>query len=73
MQLQVLTKLNPKMPILEALYIRQCTDVLTGLLAEHDEPRKSPVFDPYCQFQTQNMVYHLLRSTFRGGATKPGS
>lgn len=30
----VQTKLTPKMRILDALYIRQCTDILEGLLLE---------------------------------------
>lgn len=35
----VQSKLKPKMMIREALYIRQCYDVLQGLLDSEEEPR----------------------------------
>ncbi|XP_024940596.1 dynein heavy chain 8, axonemal [Cephus cinctus] len=37
----VQTKLQAKMSLLEALYIRQCTDLLEGLLAFDSDPSKS--------------------------------
>ena len=33
----MLTRLHAKMHILEALYIRQCTDVLQGLMGQYEE------------------------------------
>ncbi|XP_052127393.1 dynein axonemal heavy chain 5-like [Frankliniella occidentalis] len=38
----LLTRLHAKMHILEALYIRQCTDVLEGLMIRHNEARTAP-------------------------------
>jgi len=34
----VQTKLKAKMKIIEAIYIRQCCDILKGLLENNDEP-----------------------------------
>lgn len=34
------TRLHAKMNILEAVYIRQCTDILEGLMLRYDEASK---------------------------------